>query len=72
MNGIKVQDHPRLYTEITVRHIVTGRRLPGQAVRHAIELSEEKYCSAYAILRHAANFSTSFEVRSPDATEAAS
>jgi putative redox protein len=66
VRGVKATEHPRVYTEITVRHIVSGRDIPEEAVRRSIELSEEKYCSAYAMLRQAADISTTFEVRSAE------
>jgi putative redox protein len=72
VRGVKAADHPKVYTMITVRHIVTGHNIPEEAVRHSIELSEEKYCSAYAMLRQAADISTTFEVRPPQAVAAAS
>ena len=64
--GVKAHEHPRVYTEITVRHIFTGHNLSGSAVRHASELSEEKYCSAMAMLRQSTQISTLFEIRTPE------
>jgi hypothetical protein len=37
-------DHPKAYTDITIRHTVTGHNIAEKVVRHAIEFSEEKYC----------------------------
>lgn len=64
IKGVKASVHPKVYTDITIRHIVSGHDIPEEAVRHSIELSEETYCSAYAMLRQAATISTTFEVRS--------
>lgn len=72
VKGTKASDHPKVYTEIAIRHIVTGPDIPDEAVRRSIELSEEKYCSAYAMLRQSARISTTFEVRSSQAVAAAS
>ncbi len=71
VTGLKASDHPKVYTTITIRHIVTGHDIPDEAVRRSIELSEEKYCSAYAMLRQAATISTTFEVRTAEAVAAA-
>lgn len=71
VTGVKAADHPKVYTEITVRHIVTGRNIPEEAVRRSIELSEEKYCSAFAMLSKAAPIHTTFEVRSTEPEAAA-
>lgn len=63
VTGTRADTHPRVYTEITVRHIVTGRNIPEAAVHQAVELSEEKYCSAHAMLSQAAKITTTFEIR---------
>jgi putative redox protein len=62
--GARGLDHPKPYTDITIRHTVTGQNISTEAVRHAIELSEEKYCPVHAMLSKAATISTTFEVRS--------
>lgn len=72
VTGVKAPDHPKVYTEIEIRHIVTGHNISDEAVRRSIELSEETYCSAHAMLRQAAKISTTFEVRSPEMAAAAS
>lgn len=71
VQGVKASEHPKVYTEITVHHIVSGHNVSEEAVRHAIELSEEKYCSAYAMLSKATEIRTTFEVRRAGAMAAA-
>lgn len=63
VRGVKAREHPKVYTEITIHHIIAGNDVSEEAVRHSIELSEERYCSAYAMLRKAAEIHTTFEVR---------
>src|SRR5579884_1884170 len=46
-------EHPHVFTQVTIHHIFTGRNLTPEAVRRAIELSETKYCPAYAMLSQA-------------------
>jgi putative redox protein len=60
--GARATDHPHVFTSITLRHIVHGSDVTADAVRRAIELSEQKYCPAYAMLSKAAPISTSFEI----------
>jgi putative redox protein len=72
ITGVRGADHPKVYTSITIHHVVTGHSVPEEAVRRSIELSEEKYCSVHAMLRTAAEISTTWEVRSPELTRAAS
>lgn len=68
VRGTKAPSHPRVFTDISVKHIVTGPDIPEEAVRHAVELSEAKYCSAYAMLSKAAAISSAVEVRTPAQT----
>lgn len=55
VEGARADEHPKVYTEITVRFVVTGHNVSPQAVERAIELSRDKYCGAAATLRHTAN-----------------
>jgi len=50
VTGVRAEEHPMVFVEITVEHIVTGHRIQPEAVAHAIELSEERYCGAGAML----------------------
>jgi putative redox protein len=50
VHGVRAEEHPMVFTEITVEHRVTGRNISPEAVRRAIELSETKYCGAGAML----------------------
>lgn len=54
VHGERAQEHPRVYTHITIEYIVTGRGIDPAAVERAVELSETKYCSAQAMLSKAA------------------
>lgn len=52
---VKVQaeraaDHPKVFTDITLEYIVSGRGISPEAVERAVELSETRYCSAQAML----------------------
>jgi putative redox protein len=62
VSGERAEDEPHVYTAITVMHTVRGDNLSEAAVRHAIELSEEKYCPAYAMLSKAAPITSSFQM----------
>lgn len=50
VQGIRAETHPMVFENITVEHIITGHHLDREAVRHAIELSEQLYCGAGAML----------------------
>jgi len=46
----RAEEHPRVFTAITVRYTVRGRNIDPAAVERAIELSETRYCPAQAML----------------------
>jgi putative redox protein len=52
---------PKVFTQIHLHFVVTGRSLPAAAVERAIALSHEKYCSATIMLGKTAEITTSFE-----------
>lgn len=59
----RTDQFPRIYTRIKLEFIVTGFGVLGDAVRRAIELSEEKYCSVGGMLGPQVELMTSFQVR---------
>lgn len=61
VEGERAPEHPRVYTEIQVVYRVRGNVRP-QAVARAIELSETRYCSVNAMLRHTAHITTRYEI----------
>jgi putative redox protein len=52
---------PKVFTQIHLHFVVTGRSLPAAAVERAIALSHEKYCSATIMLGKTAEITTSLE-----------
>ncbi len=62
VEGERAEDHPKVYTRIRIRHIITGR-VDERRLAHAIELSETKYCSAKAMLGAVAKIETEYEIR---------
>lgn len=62
VHGERTEEHPRVFVEITVEHIFTGHALQPQAVERAIELTEEKYCGASAMLGKTASLVHTFRV----------
>ena len=62
VRGLRRDEHPRSFTGIEVRHIVTGHELSERAVAQAVELSETKYCSVAATLRPAAEIVSTIEI----------
>lgn len=58
----QASDYPKVYTDIRVVYVVRGRNIDPAAVGRSIDLSETKYCPASAMLRHAANITSSYEI----------
>lgn len=52
--GQSTTEHPIVYHTITVSYKFTGENLPPDKIKKAVDLSNEKYCGATEMLRHAA------------------
>jgi len=46
----RAEEHPKVFTRITILYHLTGRDLDEAALRRAIELTATKYCPAQAML----------------------
>lgn len=58
----RADDHPMVYTQIEIEYLLWGQNLDPKAVEQAIELSEEKYCSASAMLGKTAELHSSYRI----------
>jgi putative redox protein len=65
VTGEQDADPPWQFRRIHVHYRVMGQNLRDEDVRKAIELSEEKYCSVAATLRHGAEITVDYEVVTP-------
>jgi putative redox protein len=61
VEGERAEEHPRVYTRITITHIVAGG-VDEERLAHAIELSEERYCSISAMLAKTAKIETAHRI----------
>ena len=61
-HGLRADDHPRVFTDITLEFIVRGHSVDPEAVARSIELSETKYCSVGGMLKKTANIKTTYRV----------
>jgi len=66
VTGTRAEEHPMLFVEITVEHVVTGHDIQSQSVARAIQLSKERYCGAGAMLGKAARLSHTFRIVEAD------
>jgi putative redox protein len=62
VRGKRAETYPMVYTEIEITYYLWGDGIDVKAVEQAIQLSEEKYCSASAMLKAVAQFKSSYEI----------
>ena len=62
VRGQRRTEHPRAFTHMEVRHIISGHKVSEKAVAQAIELSETKYCSVAATLRPGVELISTYEI----------
>ncbi len=62
INGDKADTYPKKFTNITIEFIVKGKDLSEDAVKRAVELSMEKYCSVKATLEGSAKINYSYKI----------
>jgi putative redox protein len=65
VRGKRAEIHPRVYTDIEIIYHLWGENLESKAVEKAIKLSEDKYCSASAMLRSSARISSKYVLHAP-------
>jgi putative redox protein len=53
---------PQVFTAVRIHHVVTGIGIDEAALKEAIRLSEEKYCSVGAMLQKTATFHSTHEI----------
>jgi putative redox protein len=64
--GGRTEEYPRVFVEITVEHLFSGQNIQPEAVQRAIELTEERYCGASAMLGKTARISHTYRILQED------
>lgn len=54
--------HPRVFTNIELEYIVTGKDIDPKAVERAIQLSTERYCPAQAMLGQVSQMTSTYRI----------
>jgi putative redox protein len=62
VRGERAEAHPRVFTAITVEHVVRGRSLSAEAVKRAVTLSATRYCPAAAMLGKSVPIEETFRI----------
>ena len=58
----QAQEAPMVFTDVSIRHVITGHNIDPAAVEDAIRLSEGKYCSVGNMVNKTARFATTYEI----------
>jgi putative redox protein len=69
ISGERATEYPKVFTSIQVEHVVHGRALKLEMIKHAIELSATRYCPAMAMLAKAARIDVAYRVADVDSGE---
>ena len=64
----RAETDPKIFTNVRLRYVVTGHDLDHKKVERAVSLSEEKYCSASAIIGKTAQMTHEVEIRNASDT----
>lgn len=62
VHATRRDEHPKVFTDVTVEHVVTGHHVSPDAVEKAVKLSWEKYCSVGAMLEKSATMTHTWRV----------
>ena len=63
-SGVRAAEPPTVWTRLEILYRLRGH-LNDAAVKHAIQLSEDKYCSVSAMLKKTASVSWRYEILPP-------
>jgi putative redox protein len=58
----RASDYPRVFTDIQITYEITGHNVQESAVKRSIDLSENKYCPAHAMLRKAVSINCNYKI----------
>jgi putative redox protein len=62
VHGLRAELHPKVFLDIAVEHTFTGHDIRPEAVKRAIQLTEERYCGASAMLGKTATITHTFNI----------
>lgn len=62
VHGVRAEEYPQVFLDITVEHIITGHSVSETAVQRAIELSETRYCGVGATLEKTAKLTSVYRI----------
>lgn len=66
IHASQTEEHPKIYDRILVEYLFTGKDLPLDKLKRAVELSETRYCGVSAMLRQTAVIETKITINQGD------
>ena len=66
IKGVQAEQAPNVFTDADIVYIIRGAGIPADAVEKAIQLSQDKYCSASIMFQRAGvNVRTEYRIEEP-------
>jgi putative redox protein len=62
VNGERTKNYPKKFTYINLEFLVKGKNISEEAVKRAVDLSMNKYCSVKATLEGSAKVNFSYKI----------
>jgi putative redox protein len=62
VQGERANDHPKVFTAISVKYVVRGRNIDAAAIERAMQLSRDKYCPVQAMLGKVVPIHLAYEI----------
>lgn len=62
----RAEDHPKVFEKVIIEYKVTGKNIDRDAVERAVELSENKYCAAQAMVAKTAEITHKIIIQEAD------
>ena len=62
VTGQKAENYPKKFTDMNIEFLVKGRNLSEDAVKRAVDLSMDKYCSVKATIEGSAKVTWSYRI----------
>ncbi|WP_281561118.1 OsmC family protein [Thalassomonas sp. RHCl1] len=66
ITGTRVDSVPKLFSDIHLHFVVTGKDISEKQVERAVNLSADKYCSVALMLNKSVNITHDFEIVNQD------
>lgn len=58
----RAQKVPKVFTQIHMHFVISGKDIPEEKVKRAVDLSAEKYCSASIMFKQSATITHDYEL----------